>query len=219
MRFLAGCLFAILATTNLAIAQKAKPKPRVAAKPAPLIPEPLYLEAFKEVTFCGGQSEDPSPSKCDSTWRGIRWKQNPSGYGEINPEVGTSWTFRCRYDEVENEDRCQFYTGDQFALSFIYGKVWLNWGTERYPGSEMVARFDDGSPVSTSEKDGWPFPLGALLLRRMMAGRIMYYRWSDWPGERNRDGRIDLTGFSDVAALMRAITSNYTAARVTGKVK
>ena len=57
--------------------------------------------------------------------------------------------------------------------------------------------------------DGLSDKQSATLYRRMMVGKIMRYRWYDWPNNDEHSGVIDLTNFRSVAALMEALFDQF----------
>lgn len=133
---------------------------------------------------------------------------------------GNQWTFSCKYDAIEDSDSCSFITGQQFMILMPGGHdVFVSWGFRRFPGSEMIARFDNQVPIWTKSNDGWTATQSATIFRRMIGGKIMRYRWSDWPEENDHDGTIDLTNFRDTAALMEAIFSEFQVIRIGGDLE
>lgn len=187
----------------------AKPAARVPADP--IFPEPDFQAAFKETLFCGGKSKEPAPENCASTWRDISWSMTNGRIGEIKPAVGSPWLFECNYDAVEDEERCFFRTGDAFAVILSGNRALVTWGYNRFPGSELVARFDDDAPLRTAAQDGWTWGQSEALMRKMLYKKALRYRWSDWPENSNHDGSINLDRFADVASLMKAISYTFSA--------
>lgn len=209
----------VLAFHAPAIAQR-RGVPKTTAKPPELVDRERAKAAFADVAECIKQFETDKyqRSSCERTWRGIKYLLTSSFTAQIDTPTGARWMVTCDYDAIEREDRCSITTGDQFFFTRGDGyRVDMGWGLRKAPGSEMIARFDDDAAIRTTD-DVWPRLRSREIYKRMMIGKVLRYRWYDWPNEMPHDGTIDLTGFADAAALMEAIRGEFQIARVLKKV-
>lgn len=176
-------------------------------------------EAMGEVDSCASAVRPGlTVELCNRTWRGIKWTLYSNWNAQLDTPAGHRWLVHCKYDVIEREDVCYFSTGDQFSIVRRDGyKTIIFWGVEKYPGSPMTARFDDGDPISTTG-EAWEHQEALSIYRLMRTGKVMRYRFSNWPDGAARDGRIDLTGFSDTAVLMEAIRDQFTTSRILKKI-
>lgn len=160
----------------------------------------------------------PAVEICKGEWRGVKYVLYSNWNGQIITPSGMRFGFRCSYDAIESSESCSLSNEHQFVIIQSPGYATLiNWGFRRYPGSEMVARFDDEAPISTSEET-WTNKESRMLYRKMLNGKLMRLRWFDWPNKYSQDSTIDLTGFKDFLGLFEALRSSYTVARVLKKV-
>lgn len=216
----AGVLIAALATSAAHCKPAKRPvRPTRSAVATRPIPQAAMIEAMTEVDSCAGKATPGRPVElCNRTWKGIKWLLYSNWNGQLDTPAGGRWLVSCKYDAIEREDLCSFSTGDQFFIARSDGYATaVFWGLQRYPGSEMTYRFDDSAPISTTA-ESWSAEQSRSIYRRMMAGKIMRYRFSDWPNNASHDGSIDLAGFADTAALMEAIRDQFTIARVLKKI-
>ncbi|MFD1035935.1 hypothetical protein ACFQ15_14955 [Sphingomonas hankookensis] len=157
-------------------------------------------------------------STCKRTWRGIDYLLTSAFTAQLDMPGGVRWMVTCTYDAIEEEDRCSFNTGDQFFISRGDGySIYMGWGFQKAPSSEMIARFDDDAAIRTTD-EVWSRGRSRELYQRMMVGKVMRYRWYDWPNEEVHDGTMDISGFANAAALMEAIRGEFQIARVLKKI-
>lgn len=213
------CL-AFLAAHAPVMAQRRAPARTVAKPSIELIERDRSKAAFADVVECVKQFEAASyqRSTCKRSWRGIDYLLTSAFTAQLDTPGGARWMVTCDHDAIEEEDRCSFNTGDQIFISRGDGyRVAMGWGLRKMPGSEMIARFDDDAAIRTTE-ELWPRERSRAIYLRMMAGKVMRYRWYDWPNEAAHDGTIDIIGFADTAALMEAIRGEFQIARVLKKI-
>lgn len=220
MRFLVSLCLVAACVTASAVAQRRGPARTAAASTIELVARDRSRAAFADVAECVKQFEAAGyqRSTCKRSWRGIDYLLTPAFTAQLDAPGGARWLVTCEYDAIEREDRCSFNTGDQFFISRGDGyRVAMGWGLRKSPGSEMIARFDDDAATRTTE-ELWSRERSRSLYKRMMAGKVMRYRWYNWPDEAARDGTIDISGFADTAALMEAIRGEFQIARVLKKI-
>lgn len=213
------CLF-VLAYHVPATAQRRGSVRTVATPSIELVDRNLGKAAFADVIECVKQFEAAGyeRSTCKRTWRGIDYLLTSAFTAQLDTPGGVRWMVTCTYDAIEEDDRCSFSTGDQFFISRGDGyRVDMGWGFQKAPSSEMIARFDDDAAIRTTE-EVWSRGRSRELYQRMMVGKIMRYRWYDWPNEAAHDGTIDINGFANAAALMEAIRGEFQIARALKKI-
>lgn len=203
-----------------ALAQKSKNRLRAAtASPRDFVPRDLLIEAAREVNGCARQlNATVKPYQlCAKQWREIKWTLYSNWIGEITAPSGF-WTVSCNYNPIERTDTCSFSSGLDFTIIRSDGyRTLLNWGRRRYPGSNMIARIDDAAPLSTTAET-WTFQQSRAIYQRMIGGKAMFYRWSDWPYNASHDNSMNLSDFANFAALLEGIRDEFTMQRVLGKV-
>lgn len=175
------------------------------------------LEATKALGACTNTT--PLATTCEGEWRGLKWLLATKTWtAQIDLPSGIRWFSHCRYDAIEREDRCVWSTGDEFSIVRGDGySTLINWGIRRFPASDMVARFDNEQPFSTAAET-WNATQSMSIYRRMTAGKVLRYRWYSWPEKTERGGSLDLTDFSNSAALMEALRDEYTVKRILNQV-
>jgi len=181
------------------------------------VPDVAYFDASKALLAC--TDVKPLPSTCQGNWRGIKWLLYTKDWtAQLDLPSGVRWLVSCNYDEIYSEDTCSWTTGDEFVISRGEGNsTFVSWGLRRFPGSEMIARFDAAAPLSTSEKS-WSSRQSTAFYRKMLEARELRYRWYSWPEDYERGGALNLAGFANAAAFMEALRDEFTTSRVLHKL-
>ena len=182
-----------------------------------LVASDRRAEAIEELlSKCGlvAKRDQQSYGKCTFDFRGLtvdfdgierksRWRM------VIRSGDRTLWTASCTRDQVEDRQVCLMTSEITIATDFGSNVV-ISWGSEHYPGSDLVYRIDDGVadrfPAAGAYQRDYD-----LLLTRMLIGSTMRHRWFDWPYEDKHDATTDLRQFEDSAALFDALVVSFTA--------
>ena len=174
------------------------------------------LEASLEISSCTEAAV--VPRSCKGEWRGLEWSLvTKTSVAQIDLPSGQRWIVRCSYDALEQTDQCFWTTSDKFFIIRGDGnRTFIGWGADRYPGSEMAARLDD-KPIMRTKAESWNLRQSRELYSEMTRSSTLTYRWNDWPYNAQHDGKLDLMGFADAAALMEAIRNDFVVKRLLTK--
>lgn len=178
------------------------------AQTADLFAPRQLAEAHLATQACKPLPAFPAGPRCSGSWRGTEWMVTPKWTGTIGTDQA-KWTFHCARDAVDQSNWCTFSTGDDFYISISpYKRTLVNWGSDVEPGSAREGRFEGGQKF-TMENTG--SDQAKTLLRQMMRGGKLYYRWSDWPSRAARGGELKLAGFETQLLLFETIASLHDA--------
>jgi hypothetical protein len=204
---------AVLVAVTTTLHSGLQAQKRRVAPYAGLVPEADLRAAMQETQSC--LSSNTLSNSCQGSFRNLKWTLYTKKWStEIVTPSGAVWIVQCTHDSIESEDRCRWTTGEHFSVSVGDGySVYVGWGLRKFPGSEMIAKFDDRPPLRTTS-EFWTQVQSRAIYRQMLTSKVLRYRWYTWPDEFARDGKIDLVAFKDVAALGEALRMDFVTARV-----
>ena len=122
------------------------------------------------------------------------WRQR-----EILPVLG--WVIG--YEDDPIEDTLSWYLRPRFAARLALtitvssdGMLSIDVGEDKYPGSNVVVRVDENTPVRW-RADTNPRDVFEQLIDQFKKGKKALTRWQDGPENITRDHKVDLEGFTE----------------------
>jgi hypothetical protein len=107
-------------------------------------------------------------------------------------EQGAQWNISCRKDRFDGTKMC-FMNSDSIMVGIVNGNYSVYVGGDHYPNTASAIKIDNNPAIYGFEGHS-KTPL--KVIEQMKKGRIAYTRYKKWPYEYNRDGEVDLSGFT-----------------------
>lgn len=113
---------------------------------------------------------------------------------EVLPEVevGSQWYSSCNKDRFDGSKVCVMSSGD-VMVGIINGNYGVYVGGDHYPNTPSAIKIDNNPAIYGFEGHSRS-PL--VVIEQMKRGRVAYTRYKKWPYEYNKDGEVDLSGFT-----------------------
>jgi len=105
------------------------------------------------------------------------------------------WHFSCKKDPIEDTKSCYANFSDLFIYQDGKGSPIVHLGGQSYPGSELVIRFDGGTPIRASAKTGFSKEQSAKIVAALKTAKKVVTRWQEWPSAGNKDEEWNVYNF------------------------
>lgn len=107
-------------------------------------------------------------------------------------EVGSQWYSSCNKDRFDGSKVCVMSSGD-VMVGIINGNYGVYVGGDHYPNTLSAIKIDNNPTIYGFEGHSRS-PL--VVIEQMKKGKVVYTRYKKWPYEYNKDGEVDLSGFT-----------------------
>lgn len=105
------------------------------------------------------------------------------------------WSIGCSKDKFNGSKVCSLSKlHNDVMVNIINGKYSVYVGGNHYPRTQSAIKIDDNNPIYGYEGSS---QAPQKVIEQMKNGRIAYTRYKEWPYEYNKDGEVDLIGFTE----------------------
>lgn len=105
------------------------------------------------------------------------------------------WSISCSKDKFNGSKVCSLSKlHNAVMVNIINGKYSVYVGGNHYPRTQSVIKIDYNNPIYGYEGSS---QTPQKVIEQMKNGRIAYTRYKEWPYEYNKDGEVDLIGFTE----------------------
>lgn len=111
------------------------------------------------------------------------------------PLEGGAWQVSCSKDKFNGSKKCSLYKNhSNLMVNYINGKPSVYVGRNHYPRTKSAIKIDGNQTIYGYEGLS---QIPQKVVEQMKKGKIAHTRYHEWPYEYNKDGEVDLTGFTE----------------------
>lgn len=115
--------------------------------------------------------------------------------------IEDKWGVNCSLDRFNGKKSCYIYKhGSNIFVYFTGSSYSVLIGSDQYPNSSSAVKIDNNATFYGHEGvSNTPIKV----IEQMKKGKITYTRYREWPYDFNKDGEVNLEGFSEAIIELR----------------